>query len=177
MDSPVEIERKFLIDAFPDFLGEPLETSVMKQGYISTYPVVRIRSKRVGNTESYRLCFKGGGGLVRREVEIDIEKDKFNQLIPLLNTPLVSKVQKIYSLKNEGYDLKLECNFVSSGGEDEFYYAEVEFNSVDEANKFIPFNFLKIELTQYPQLTMSSYCKNSAEFISQLKKIAGGRFC
>ena len=39
----MEIERKFLLDSFPQ--GLPLlEESVMEQGYLCTDPVVRIRS-------------------------------------------------------------------------------------------------------------------------------------
>lgn len=172
MNNPVEIERKFLIESFPDCLGEPLETSVMLQGYISTSPTVRIRSKSTQNGDGYRLCFKSAGTLKRREVEIDITKEKFNELIPLLNTPLVQKVQKVYSLKAAGYEnLKLECNFVTKNGKDEFYYAEVEFSSVEEAQSFIPPEFLGKELTMYPQFTMGSYCRNSEKFMNELLKI------
>ncbi len=166
-----EIERKFLIDAFPEQLGEPLEVSEMKQGYISTSPTVRIRSKKVGDKTGYKLCFKSSGTLERREVEIDITEEKFNELIPLLNTPLVFKLQKVYSLENYGYNLKLECNFVSSDDKNEFYYAEVEFDSVKEAESFTAPEFLKTELTDYPNLTMSSYCKDADAFIKALSKI------
>ena len=167
----MEIERKFYIDEFPDCFGEPCEISMMMQGYISVSPVVRIRSKTIGDKASYKICFKSGGSLARREVEVDITKEKFEQLIPFLNTPLVQKVQKVYSLKDIGYDnLKLECNFVSRGGEDEFFYAEVEFDSIEEANSFVPPEFLKAELTKYP-LTMSRYCRDSHGFIKELKDV------
>lgn len=171
MSNTVEIERKFLIESFPDNLGESVEISEMRQGYISVSPVVRIRSKKTEQGESFKLCFKSFGTLTRTEVEIDIEENKFTELIPLLSTPLVEKEQRVYSLKQYGYELNLECNRVTSGGENEFFYAEVEFSSEDEARNFNPPDFLKKELTEYGRFTMSEYCKDSESFMKELLKI------
>ena len=68
----MEIERKFLIDGFPQ--GLPLlEEAVVYQGYLCVDPVVRIRSKETaGKKTSYVLCFKGEGTLARQEIEMDL---------------------------------------------------------------------------------------------------------
>ena len=49
----MEIERKFLLSGFPDL--PELERAEVFQGYLGISPEVRIRSKRVGEAETYRL--------------------------------------------------------------------------------------------------------------------------
>ena len=78
----MEIERKFLLSGFPDL--PELERAEVFQGYLGISPEVRIRSKRVGEAETYRLCFKGEGGLVREEIELDLDKATFENLKKLL---------------------------------------------------------------------------------------------
>ena len=86
----MEIERKFLISGFPEglpLLGE----AVLKQGYLCTDPVVRIRSKEQDGRTTYRLCFKGEGRLVRQETELDLTAEQFAELKNLLRAPMVRK--------------------------------------------------------------------------------------
>ena len=78
----MEIERKFLLSGFPDL--PELERAEVFQGYLGISPEVRIRSKRVGEAETYRLCFKGEGSLVREEIELDLDKATFESLKKLL---------------------------------------------------------------------------------------------
>ena len=145
----VEIERKFLIDKFPDTLPL-LESAEVWQGYISTEPVVRIRKKVMKSGESYRLCFKGAGGLVRTEVEMPLAAEKYAALLPLLGAPPVHKVFRVYALPGGE---RLECSLVDG----QYYYAEVEFSTVDAANAFSPPAFLGAEKTNDPAFTMSHY--------------------
>ena len=103
----MEIERKWMVKNWPpEELGLPLlyEQS-MRQGYISVRPTVRIREEAMtgGNTE-YVLCFKSGTGLVRKEIEMSIPKDKFLELEDLESGELAtidtgsSAVRRAYSL-------------------------------------------------------------------------------
>ena len=64
---------------------------------------------------------------------------------------------------------RLECSLVDPGEEGEFMYAEVEFDSVDEASSFIPPDFLEKEVTDIPGMSMSSYWekKRARLFCSQ----------
>ena len=97
----------------------------MRQGYISVRPTVRIREEAMtgGNTE-YVLCIKSGAGLVRKEIEMDITKDKFLELEDLIGLPLIPKVRRTYGLPD---GLKLEVNHVDEGLPTEFWYAEIEY--------------------------------------------------
>lgn len=77
-----EIERKFLIEEFPDL--PLLEEAEAFQGYLSVEPVVRIRKKVSKEKTSYVLCFKGKGRLCRKEIELDLPKETFDELAELL---------------------------------------------------------------------------------------------
>ena len=54
----MEIERKWLVEGWPQGLA-PVKTFVMRQGYVTTRPTVRIRSEESEGKTDYILCFKG----------------------------------------------------------------------------------------------------------------------
>lgn len=148
-----EIERKFLIDVFPEHLPL-LETATVWQGYISSDPVVRIRKKETADAVTYRLCFKSKGTLVRTEVEIDVTADTFDALTALLEVPLIRKDYRVYRLDD---GKRLECSLVDKDAPTAFYYAEVEFETEREAYAFKPPAFLGEEKTEDSVFTMSQY--------------------
>lgn len=149
----MEIERKFRLEQFPEQLPL-LETSEVEQGYLSVTPAVRIRSKTINGKTNYMLCIKGKGTLVREEVELPLEKEAFERLKNLLPGEMIRKEFRVYKLYG-GYEL--ECSLVDSGSETEFMYAEVEFDSVEDANAFIPPDFLGEDITELPGSSMSAY--------------------
>lgn len=164
--SGVEIERKWLVDGEPCSL-ELLFSQTMRQGYISTSPTVRIREelttlsniKDVPLKDEYLLCFKSHGGLSRKEIEFNIDKDKFKQLEDLIELPLINKVRNTYLL-SDGHHL--EVNHVDKGLDSEFWYAEIEFESKEEANKFDPScvgleDYLNNEVTLNSNESMAAY--------------------
>lgn len=147
----MEIERKFLISGFPEglpLLGE----AVLEQGYLCTDPVVRIRSKEQDGRTTYRLCFKGEGRLVRQETELDLTAEQFAELQNLLRAPMVRKDFRVYALPGGE---RLECSLVDGA----FYYAEVEFPTVEAAHAFTPPAFLGREVTEEEGFSMSDYWK------------------
>lgn len=149
----MEIERKFLIDSFPD--GLPLlEEATVFQGYLAVDPVVRIRSKKTAKGESFILCFKGEGTIARQETEIKITEKTYSELKALLKHPLIRKDYKVYALPG-GY--RLECSLVDQRTPTEFYYAEVEFETLEQAKAFVPPAFLKKDVTEERSYTMGNY--------------------
>ena len=138
----VEIERKFLLEVFPEELSL-LEESVVRQGYLSTDPVVRIRSKEKDGRESFVLCCKGPGTLQRREIEVELTKEQFLGMKDLLKAPLIRKDFRVYRLP-DGHEL--ECSWVDKDSPSGFLYAEVEFRSKEEARAFVPPAFLGKEI-------------------------------
>ena len=66
----MEIERKFLVEKLPELPAA--EAIHIEQGYISTDPVIRIRSWNNGEEHRYILTVKGGGMIVREEYELEL---------------------------------------------------------------------------------------------------------
>ena len=53
----------------------------MRQGYLTVRPTVRIREEvENGREPVYILCFKSAGTIARKEIEISVEKEIFDQL-------------------------------------------------------------------------------------------------
>ena len=99
----MEIERRWKIAGFPDNLPL-LRKAHMRQGYIATAPVVRIR------TDGTRcvLCFKGKGTLAREEIETDLDPDTFRRLEAFIGKPLVSKDYRVYALPEDVYKRQVQ---------------------------------------------------------------------
>lgn len=154
-----EIERKWLMEGFPEGLLPEEERWEMEQGYLSFGPAVRIRREtRAGDTR-YRLTIKGDGTLTRTEVELELTPEQYTALSGLLAAPAVLKEQRRYRLP-EGR--LLECNLVDAGSPTAFYYAEVEFASEAEAGAFQPPAFLGREVTEERGFSMAAYVRRKA---------------
>lgn len=167
----IEIERKWIVKGnVPNHL-ELLFIQEMRQGYISTSPTVRIRQENTisSNLDSkplkneYILCFKSHGKLSRKEIELSIDENKFKELEDLIDLPLIDKVRYTYKI-NDKYNL--EVNHVDKGLDSEFWYAEIEFKSEEEANKFNPndvglIQYLSDEVTYKKDESMAAYWKRT----------------
>ncbi len=132
----MEIERKWMVTGWPE--GLVLEEEfAMRQGYISVQPTVRIREEALtGGKTSYVLCFKSGGGLAREEIERDIDEALFRDLeTKIIAKPLIPKLRRSYRLPDGAV---LEVNHVDEGQPTEFWYAEVEYPTVEAARSWQP---------------------------------------
>ena len=146
----MEIERKWMVKGWPE--GLPLrEEFAMRQGYISVRPTVRIREEALtGGRTDYILCFKSGGGLAREEIERSIDKELFDDLeYKIIAKPLIPKLRRSYTLPDGSV---LEVNHVDEGQPTEFWYAEVEYPTVEAALAWQPEScglgdYLKDEVT------------------------------
>ena len=150
----MEIERRWKIAGFPENLPL-LRQAHMRQGYIATAPVVRIR------TDGARcvLCFKGKGTLAREEIETDIDAETFRRLEAFIGKPLVSKDYRVYALPD---GRRLEVSLVDAGRPTAFFYAEVEFPTVEAARSWRPeavglAAYLNDDVTDQPGQSMGAY--------------------
>lgn len=158
----MEIERKWMVNHWPDeSTGLPLlEEQYMRQGYISVHPTVRIREEAVtGRPVEYILCFKSSGTLSRKEIEFPISKEQFAQLEDLIGIPLIPKTRRVYRLPD---GLHLEVNLVDEGMPTEFMYAEIEYESEEQANAWTPSSpwldeYLQDDVTEDPAQTMGAF--------------------
>ena len=160
----MEIERKWMVTGWPpEALSLPLlfEQS-MRQGYITVRPTVRIREEAMtGGSTEYVLCFKSGTGLVRKEIEMAIPAEKFRELEDLIGLPLIPKVRRTYRLPD---GLHLEVNHVDEGLPTEFWYAEIEYSSEEQAESWdasalspVLADYLDDDVTEQPDQTMGAY--------------------
>ena len=156
----MEIERKWMVTGWPEGLPQT-EEFAMRQGYISVRPTVRIREEaRTGGRTDYVLCFKSAGGLAREEIERSIDKELFDELeTKIIGKPLIPKTRRSYALPDGNV---LEVNHVDVGRPTEFWYAEVEYGSVEQARGWDPAScgladYLKDEVTDQPGQSMGAY--------------------
>ena len=155
----MEIERKWLIEGFPEDAGLPcIKRAAVRQGYIATAPVVRIRESVSESGTRYVLCFKGKGTLAREEIETDIDRETFEKLCVFTGKDLVTKRYRVYALPGGE---QLEVSLVDEGRATAFYYAEVEFPTQAAAHAFVPPDFLGEEKTEDPAFSMSRYWRST----------------
>lgn len=155
----MEIERKWMVRGWPEDLPLLYEQN-MRQGYLTVRPTVRIREEAMlGGKTHYILCFKTGSGIVRKELEIELTKDHFEELEDMIGLPLIPKVRRTYQLSD---GLKLEVNHVDQGLDTEFWYAEVEYPDKAAALSWNPASvnlssYLDQDVSEQPGQTMGEY--------------------
>ena len=158
----MEIERKWNVSGWPDpSLGlEMTEEYEMRQGYVNVRPTVRIReeAERDGAT-AYILCLKSQGTIAREEIEIEISHDTFEEIEKMIGIPLIRKTRRTYALPD---GLNLEVNHVDAGLPTEFWYAEVEYESLEQARAWDPgaaglSDYLEEDVSEEPGQSMGAF--------------------
>lgn len=149
---PHEIERKWLCNGWApncEQIGEWLiEQSYL---YVDTNIEVRLRKKQEldGTKISYVFSVKFGEGISRTELETHISEQKYHSFLEAI--PNISPIIKQYRQYKYG-DYTLEMSIVDG----DWMYAEIEFDSLEEANKFkLPFDWE--EVTGNPYYNMKNY--------------------
>ena len=141
--------------------GAGAERGVCHAAGLHQRPTVRIREEALtGGKTHYVLCFKSGGGLAREEIERDIDPELFNELeTKIICRPLIPKLRRSYLLPDGAV---LEVNHVDEGQPTEFWYAEVEYPTVEAARSWQPAavglaDYLNDEVTDQPGQSMGAY--------------------
>jgi adenylate cyclase len=157
----MEIERKWMVKGWPVQDLPLIRQQSMRQGYlVPSSPTVRIREESPDDGETkYILCFKSHGLMARKEIEIEITKEKFDDLEDLIGLPLIPKIRREYRLPD---GLVLEVNHVDEGAPTAFWYAEVEYPTVEAADAWKPEDaglagYLNDEVTKIPGQSMGAY--------------------
>lgn len=133
-----EIERKFLVREMPR--TESGQTPI-EQGYLALDEDGEVRLRRQGG--ELLLTAKTGHGEVREEVEVPVDPHAFEALWPLTAGRRVRKVRHYVPLREH---LRAEID-VYAGALDGLRTAEIEFESVEQADRFRPPSWLGAELT------------------------------
>ena len=156
----MEIERKWMVKGWPPGDLPLIAEHFMRQGYVTVVPTVRIREERLtGGETEYVLCIKSRGGLSREEIEVTIPEEKFAQIERLIGLPMIPKLRRTYELPD---GLHLEVNHVDEGQPTEFWYAEIEYGSEEQARSWEAKeawlrDYLWDDVTGQPGQTMGAY--------------------
>lgn len=134
----MEIERKYLIRELPAGLDTAPYADIW-QAYISTAPVIRIRQKG----DRFELTCKGKGKLAREELNLPISQDQFDHLRTKIEGRPIEK--RRYKLPCPPYTIELD---IFHGHMEGLILAEVEFPSLEEADRFVPPAWFGREVTE-----------------------------
>jgi CYTH domain-containing protein len=125
----MEIERKYLIHTLPSNLDEyPFRE--LEQGYLCTQPVVRIRK----SDDQYELTYKSKGLLAREEYNLPLTAEAYEHLRIKTDGIVITKRRYRIPL---GDHLTIELD-IFAGELAPLMLAEVEFETEEEANAFVP---------------------------------------
>ena len=125
----MEIERKYLIHHLPkQYASYPFHQ--IEQGYLCTGPVVRIRRQ----DDEYYLTYKSGGMMVREEYNLPLTESAYLHLREKTDGHLISKKRYLIPF---GEKLTIELD-IFEGDLAPLVLAEVEFETEEDANAFVP---------------------------------------
>lgn len=146
----MEIERKFTINKLPSNLKQyPCLT--LEQAYLNTNPVVRVRREN----DDFYLTYKGKGFLAREEYNLPLNEEAYYHLREKADGLIISK--KRYRIP---YDEKLTIELdVFEAPLAPLVLAEVEFESIEEANAFTPPAWFEKDVTEDRSFSNSELSK------------------
>lgn len=150
----MEIERKWLLNTLPQ--AKMIEHGFVEQFYISTEPEVRLRRCEVlqgKNRIPYRLAVKSNGTLSREEIQLEVPQEFYEQVKQFVGKPPILKETWTFNL--EGYKLEV------SNVENRFLYAEIEFETEEQAEAYVMPIVDAVEVTNNPNYKMKNYWKRT----------------
>lgn len=123
-----EIERKYLVDRhnIPGDLDSYAYHDI-EQAYLNTQPVVRVRK----SDEEYFLTYKSKGLMERAEYNLPLDEKSYYHLLKKADGNIITK--RRYLIPYGKYTIELD---VFDGAFEGMVLAEVEFESLEEANAF-----------------------------------------
>lgn len=151
---PDEIERTWVVASSPGSATmDKATSSIILQGYIAVADTVEVRI-RVRDLNMYTLTVKHGKGLVRQEVEVPIEADKFHELWDQIEDK-IKKTRFLIEYGKHWIELDVYGGYLTG-----LLVAEVEFQSVEDAEAFVPPSWFGKEVTgnsQYNNSRLARY--------------------
>ena len=136
----MEIERKFTVSKLPADL-ETYPFHIIEQAYLNTAPVIRVRRQ----DDSFYMTYKGSGMLAREEYNLPLDQASYEHLRAKADGNIISK--KRYLIPLPPYTIELDIFAAPFSG---LIMAEVEFDSEEEANAFLPPEWFDKDVTFDP---------------------------
>ena len=134
----MEIERKFTIKELPNLNNYKYKK--LTQAYLNTDPVISIRRE----DDEYVLTYKGKGLLAREEHNLPLNAESFEHLLPKADGLVISKTRYLIPLAEVGLTAEVD---VFDEPFAPLIMAEVEFETEEQANAFVPPEWFGEEVT------------------------------
>ncbi len=134
----MEIERKYLLKELPDLTAYSCHK--IEQAYLCTNPVVRVRRQ----DESYYMTYKGGGMMAREEYNLALNREAYEHLKKKADGNVISKTRYLIPLETEGLTAEID---VFEAPFAPLIMAEVEFETKEQADCFVPPNWFGEDVT------------------------------
>ena len=154
----MEIERKFLVRCLPAGL-EKHKMHMIEQAYLNTDPVVRVRRE----DDDYYITYKGRGLIAREEYNLPLNKDAYDHLKGKADGNVISKRRYLIPLGSPTAELD-----VFEGVFEGLCVVEVEFESLEQAESFIPPAWFGRDVSQEGTFQNSRLSSASKEQIKAL---------
>ncbi len=142
----LEIEKKYTVTSIPDdFESYPCRHIV--QGYLCVDPVVRVRK----DNDQYYLTYKGKGFDIREEYNLPLNASSFESLIKKSEGNIISKKRycipySYLSTSNSREEVTIELDIFDAPFLG-LIFAEVEFNSKNQSDEFVPPDWFDLDVT------------------------------
>lgn len=144
----MEIERKWILKELPTQYPE-VRCSIVEQFYVSTKPEVRLR-KNLNSKFPFRIAVKGEGTLSREEFQSEVSEEFYEGVKNFIGLPPIIKEYHVFNCNG----FPLEVSSVDNG---KLIYAEVEFESEEQARSFVLPIDGAIEVTDKAEYKMKNY--------------------
>ena len=132
----MEIEKKYLIDikSVPFDISK-FESHFIEQAYLCTDPVVRIRKE----DDNYYMTYKGRGLMAREEYNLPLNETAYAHLLEKADGNIITKRRYLIPFNNNSLNKALTIELdVFEGVFKDVCLAEIEFDSVEDAESIIP---------------------------------------
>jgi len=156
----MEIELKYIIEEAPKDLNLYPHKHI-QQGYLSFSPVIRIRQI----DSNYILTIKGKGLIQREEYELEITETEFKKLSKKTEGILLDKTR--YYIPYKHYTIELD---VFHKEYEPLILAEVEFDSIHQANVFIPPDWFGENVSGNPSYQNNNLASNTKRQLKNADK-------
>ena len=147
----LEIERKWRptsemdLQALEEVVGQPVSSHRIEQGYL-LIDATEVRLRR--QDASYFLTLKGGGGLIRREIEIELSAQQAEDLWPATEGRRLEKTRCKHALTQpDGQATIVEVDRFQ-GSHAPLVVVECEFSSKEAARAFAAPECFGVEVTE-----------------------------
>ncbi len=145
----MEIEHKYLIKRLPEDLDRYKKKEI-EQGYLNRSPVLRIRKSNDDYIFTYKLKKnrkEKDAPICNEEIEAPLTQEAYEHLRTKVDGNVIAKTRYIIPYESMGKEYRIELD-VFHGKLEGLIFAEVEFESVEAAGRFVKPDWFDIEVTQ-----------------------------